>query len=1256
MKMNSEPGFFRELIEWSKNLSSIENRSHLRSELTKTLKKNVPFDDYHFFLLDQQTESWESFISNSNKDLVVDFTPFLVWIKDFFKEEVGIFKKVEWESSNGKSMPLQFFKRTGAEEVIVAKLVEEGDILGVLCITSNGSGILLEHHLSAVRKIVDFLNPVVVMVRKRESIENEVRETKLLLTITKKVTQIRDLPSFLAFIMKELKPLFGFHDIGLFLLTNDNEYHYDLATTNPEISPSDINWTHHRAGVKKIEHPGSAVDWAIRVIDKNGGVSLFDFRDLVQRFPDYWQFPDTQAHEREYRDCLAASLKVGDKILGMFCINQLEKDFFRKEQFPFFKKVTDQLAVAIYNILATEDLEKTNREKEVLLNITEKVTKLRSLPEFAAYITSELKLVFNFYNAGLFLLANEDEDHYDITTLHPEISPSRPNDTFKKAGIGYIKHKGSLIEWMMDKIEKNKGLVLFDFVELVASFPEYEQFQAVDLVKMGFRDCLAANLKVGDKVIGMFCINQLQKDFFPKAQYKLFTNVTKQLAVAISNIVATEDLEKRNQEKATLLKITDNVTKLKNLPEFLHYVNKEVKSVFQFYDIGVFLLTPDGKYHYDLATLYLEISPSELVDDLKKANINMVPHKDSLIEYMIDVINQKNGVYLFDFNDLRERFPKYPQFEQIDLDKYGYRDCLASNLIVGDTLVGMFCINQREKDFFKPFQFPLFKSVTDQLAVAVSNIIALEDLKKRNQEKELQVNVINSLGQKVPWPQKLEQVIRLISEHLETNLVFFAIQSKDFVAHYVFERIGPKEYRIGKAEQFFEENDIKRKDYYSTIKSIPETIRVTEGDFEKMNKRNSWLLNLTKRYQVQSLLGLSRSLDTKGNFHMLFLSKLPDAYFNEDVELIEKIGPTLSLSLEKLLAYERVEALNEELKKEKDYLQEEVNITYNFHEMVGETHEMEYIFKRVSQVAKGETTVLILGETGTGKELIARAIHDASPRHGKPLVKLNCAALPEELVESELFGHEKGAFTGAFKKRIGKFELADNGTIFLDEIGELSLTVQAKLLRVIQEQEFEPLGSNQTVRSNFRLIAATNRNLESAIEEGQFRLDLYYRLNTFPILLPPLRKRVSDIPLLIDHYGQIYSKKLGYPFKGFTNHSKEMLLEYHWPGNVRELQNVVEQAVLVGQGQELVFHLIAGSQRLNTSASDSIQNKLSNTEELLTASEIKEQQLIMEKQQIRAALEKARWRVRGSGGAAELLGLKPTTLESRMKKLGILKR
>jgi transcriptional regulator with GAF, ATPase, and Fis domain len=327
-----------------------------------------------------------------------------------------------------------------------------------------------------------------------------------------------------------------------------------------------------------------------------------------------------------------------------------------------------------------------------------------------------------------------------------------------------------------------------------------------------------------------------------------------------------------------------------------------------------------------------------------------------------------------------------------------------------------------------------------------------------------------------------------------------------------------------------------------------------------------------------------------------------------------------------------IEELKQRLERENIYLQEEVELLVEHTEIVGESLAMKKVLSQAEQVARTDSTVLILGETGTGKELLARAIHKMSARKDRPLIAVNCASLPPTLIESELFGREKGAYTGAMTKMIGRFEIADGSTLFLDEIGELPLELQSKLLRVLEEGSFERLGSTKTLHVDVRIIASTNRDIEYELKDGNFRKDLFYRLNVFPIVIPPLRERPEDIPFMVRAFIKEFQKRMGKEIETIQKKSMEALQSYSWPGNVRELRNVIEHAMILSKDKTLVSHV----PKLGSSEAGATRNLED-----------------MERRHIVAVLEKAGWRLSGKGGAAEVLGLKRTTLQAKMKKLGI---
>ena len=598
--------------------------------------------------------------------------------------------------------------------------------------------------------------------------------------------------------------------------------------------------------------------------------------------------------------------------------------------------------------------------------------------------------------------------------------------------------------------------------------------------------------------------------------------------------------------------------------------------------------------------------------------------------------------------DCVREYPDYELFQYLKKLEINY--VTAVPLRTGVRLTGFLTLASRRAPDLTAADENLLDRLGSVVAVAVANTLAFEELARREQERTLQLNINNAL---LSIKQR-EPLFRAVAEELSRVVPFryFGIrvqragQGSAFQVFAEFSREVPDAPLEALDPGRGQDKSLTNPDgIYQQNSDLLQRAAIYSGPhFKALAVRYPRLRYVYEHYHTRALLVAPIWQRPESAAVLTLSATSPDGFRPEDLATVQALVPQIALALENLFAFEQIEELRAQVEQERSYLIDEINTTTSYGDItgafVGSSPALRRTQLRISQVAPTDTTVLISGETGTGKELVARALHNASPRHARALIKLNCAALPAQLIESELFGHEKGAFTGAVERRIGKFELASGGTIFLDEIGELPLDLQAKLLRVLQEREFERLGGTKVLHSDARVLAATNRVLADEVAAGRFRADLYYRLNVFPIQLAPLRERREDIEPLLRHFVLGLSKRLGRPVRQVRPADLAALQAYAWPGNIRELEHVLEQAIIVSQGPFLEFGGFAAVAPFPEPAFDPSSTPLKTLRE-------------QERDHILAALRRTSGRVSGTQGAAMMLDINPKTLEARMKKLGI---
>jgi formate hydrogenlyase transcriptional activator len=592
------------------------------------------------------------------------------------------------------------------------------------------------------------------------------------------------------------------------------------------------------------------------------------------------------------------------------------------------------------------------------------------------------------------------------------------------------------------------------------------------------------------------------------------------------------------------------------------------------------------------------------------------------------------------------RFPRVAEF----LRQQGLRSVCALPLTTVRRRIGSFGFGSQQPNAYSAEEVQFLTLVVDQIALAIDDALHAEELERQNQRLTLLLDLNNAVVSNLELRDLLQAMSASVRRVMQCDGVGVALPDLETqeLRLYAFDFPG----RDGIVQQ---ETAVALDGALAPARVFrsghPE---VVNGIDPRQGNADLPAPAIALGVRCVCYLPLASRGRTLG---VLILGRLEEKAFTEDeVDFLTRLANQLALAVENALAYREIGNLKDKLTQEKVYFEDEIRSEMNFEEIVGRSAELRTLLQQVEVVAPTGSTVLIYGETGTGKELIARAIHDLSPRRESAFVKLNCAAIPAGLLESELFGHEKGAFTGAVAQRIGRFEVGSRGTVFLDEVGEIPLELQPKLLRVLQEREFERLGSSRTLRTDARLIAATNQDLAAMVEAQKFRSDLYYRLNVFPLRVPPLRERRGDIPLLVRHFVQQYARRMNRTIDTIPSETMQVLIDYDWPGNIRELQNLMERAVILSPGPVLKVPL-AGLQNRPARAEPPNRASFSN------GSSIRIDTLPAgigtledaERRHITDALNATDWVVGGPHGAAALLGMKRTTLQFRINKLGIAK-
>jgi formate hydrogenlyase transcriptional activator len=761
-----------------------------------------------------------------------------------------------------------------------------------------------------------------------------------------------------------------------------------------------------------------------------------------------------------------------------------------------------------------------------------------------------------------------------------------------------------------------------------ARFPQSHQ-----LVKqIGVESFAMFPLTTIKRRIGTIGFGSLRPCPFPDADLDFLHQVARQVAVAVDNVLHYESAEAARTELSLerdrlrlLLEVSESIASYRNLDELFAVLSRRLPQLVPFDFINLVVHDPVQN------VMRLEILTTDVPTSFRTGS--SLPVEESVAGL---VWKTQQPVMIPDLLE-DDRFPRLRQ----QLIDNGVRTYCAVPLTTALRPVGALGFGSVHPNAYQAGDLEFMRHVAKQVAVAVDNV--MHDESAREAQRQLQ--------RERDRLQLLLDVTNAVVTHLDLDEMFAAISGSlaRVIQHdgcsLVLHDEGTRRYRcyVLRSNGLNSVEEGRMDECMATPSDAAIATRtpvvLSQADLQQLATRSEIAQRLlaygVKTFCCSPLLSRDRVLGT------LNVGRLrEDAFTPEDVELLGQVSQQVAIAIENGLAYREIAELKEQLSKEKLYLEDEIRTSYNFGEIIGESPALKSVLHQIEIVAPTDSTVLIQGETGTGKELVARAIHELSGRKARTFVKLNCAAIPTGLLESELFGHEKGAFTGAIAQKIGRFELANGGTLFLDEVGDIPLELQSKFLRVLQEQEFERLGGTRTIRVDIRLVAATNRDLTAMVADREFRSDLYYRLNVFPIQTPPLRDRGDDIPRLAQFFTQKFARRMNKRIASIPSATMGALAAYHWPGNIRELENFIERAVILSRGSTLEAPLAELKPRVSAAKVDGVPAAALTLEDA-------------ERDHIRRALEQANWMIGGPSGAAARLGLKRTTLQSRMAKLGI---
>ncbi|WP_298710238.1 sigma 54-interacting transcriptional regulator [uncultured Chitinophaga sp.] len=1030
-------------------------------------------------------------------------------------------------------------------------------------------------------------------------------ERRILLELGNDITKVRNKTDLIVILSNKIREMFTFSH-SIVTLINPGQQSYTPFLLDPQSSPIQQHDMYPQLVVARFP----MADDFIQTVMKNGGPTVFVWNDEneVPESPTFLRVNFSAG----IRALMMTPLKDKDQVIGFLHMYAKDAAGFTDEFKSIVTGIAPQISSAVAQIQINEAMKHSEWINEILLSLSNEMVKVRSRQDLLKVLSSHLKEIVPF-SSCMMTVMDEREENYKAYLIDSEARLRELSDEGDALSMATPAEDGiydvatmyyNPIVLDMHKMDKAAAPLWFRL--------HYEAGAREMIIKiLGGNGSSKYSLMLFSKAPGTFGTEAVG----------ILKRISSQLFAVVSNIAANEEILEREKEKSFLLDFSSDIAAVRSKADLALAVRTCLSKIATLDGYAIRKINEDQT----TTTTYLYDDTIESRDEalVKQLAVSKLPIDDGLQNRIL----ASEIPLFFSVNTELNRGNTAPYLQL--WKNAGFNTVVGMALRTGNQNLGILWLSIEE------INMPLLQGICAQISIAMSNIIANEEILRRENEEAF----LHTFSRDIAAIRTKNDLQRAISNVLHNvlniRLAIIRIIEEDglTLSPYMYD-----ETMLGEKVEAFKTLMVRPIDIHH-----PLSARVLNNDGLVVFNVNEEIEKGTQEPIIHfwQSLGMRCAFGAPlraGSTNIGILWLLSDEV---NLNVMNSIVAQISVAIANIQATEKIIAYKQKLENENDYLREQIKTIYNFSEIVGSGAQMQKVYKLMRQVAESSSTVLLLGETGTGKELIARAIHNASPRKSKLMVKVNCAALPTHLIESELFGHEKGAFTGAIDRRIGKFELANNSTLFLDEIGEMPLELQVKLLRVLQERELERVGGKSTIKVDVRIIAATNRNLEAEVQAGRFRSDLYYRLNVFPIHLPPLRERLEDIEPLANAFVGKFSKNIGKKVSSISAAVLKVLKSYDWPGNVRELEHQIERAILLSDGPTLKE--ISLPHRNRPENAESTQSTSSKTLEHI------------EKNYIIEVLKRCGGKISGVGGAAEILEIPGTTLHSKMKKLGILK-